>query len=131
MPTSFEWLIGFSCFGLLALLYLLYQLIEIFRDFVSVLKEFITLLIRQDGSIDKMRLHRFRHTVGTLLAAEGREIIQIMRQLGITQEKTLQRYIDKKGNQKIIAGNVDAISKGLFGMLNQSKVSHYAESRPA
>ena len=41
MPTSFEWLIGFSCFGLLALLYLLYQLIEIFRDFVSVLKEFI------------------------------------------------------------------------------------------
>ena len=78
-------------------------------------------LIRQDGSIDKMRLHRFRHTVGTLLAAEGREIIQIMRQLGITQEKTLQRYIDKKGNQKIIAGNVDAISKGLFDMLNQSE----------
>jgi len=46
---------------------------------------------------------------------------EFMRQLGITQEKTLQRYIDKKGNQKIIAGNVDAISKGLFGMLNQSK----------
>lgn len=44
-----------------------------------------------------------------------------MRQLGITQEKTLQRYIDKKGNQKIIAGNVDAISKGLFDMLNQSE----------
>lgn len=77
-------------------------------------------LARQAGSIDKMRLHRFRHTVGTLLAAEGREILQIMRQLGITQEKTLQRYIDKKGNQKIIAGNVDAISKGLFDMLNQS-----------
>ena len=28
-------------------------------------------LIRQAGSIDKMRLHRFRHTVGTLLAAEA------------------------------------------------------------
>ena len=67
-----------------------------------------------------MRLHRFRHTVGTLLAAEGRGNIQIMRQLGITQEKTLQRYIDKKGNQKIITGNVDAISKGLSDMLNQS-----------
>lgn len=78
-------------------------------------------LIRQAGSIDKMRMHRFRHTVGTLLAAEGREIVQIMRQLGITQEKTLQRYIDKKGNQKIIAGNVGAISKGLSDMLNQSE----------
>lgn len=81
-------------------------------------------LIRQAGSIDKMRLHRFRHTVGTLLAAEGREIIQIMRQLGITQEKTLQRYIDKKGNQKIIAGNVDAISKGLSDMLYQTRTVH-------
>jgi len=77
-------------------------------------------LARQAGSIDKMRPHRFRHTVGTLLAAEGREILQIMRQLGITQEKTLQRYIDKKGNKKIIEGNVDAINKGLFDMLNQS-----------
>ena len=77
-------------------------------------------LIRQAGSIDKMRLHRFRHTVGTLLAAEGRGNIQIMRQLGITQEKTLQRYIDKKGNQKIITGNVDAISKGLPDMVNRA-----------
>ena len=67
-----------------------------------------------------MRLHRFRHTVGTLLAAEGRGNIQIMRQLGITQEKTLQRYIDKKGNQKIITGNVDAISKGLPDMVNRA-----------
>lgn len=41
MPTSFEWYMGFSCFGLLALLYLLYQFIEVFREFVSVLKEFI------------------------------------------------------------------------------------------
>lgn len=41
MPASFEWFIGFSCFGLLAVLYLLYQLIEVFREFVSVLKEFI------------------------------------------------------------------------------------------
>ena len=71
-----------------------------------------------------MRLHRFRHTVGTLLAAEGRVNIQIMRQLGITQEKTLQRYIDKKGNQKIIAGNVDAISKGLSDMLYQTRTVH-------
>lgn len=86
-------------------------------------------LVRQAGNIDKMRLHRFRHTVGTLLAAEGREIIQIMRQLGITQEKTLQRYIDKKGNQKIIDGNVDAISNGLLDMLNQSgKISVDSEA---
>jgi len=41
MPTSFEWFIGFSCFGLLALLYLLYEFIQVFREFVSVLKEFL------------------------------------------------------------------------------------------
>lgn len=41
MPTSFEWYMGFSCFGMIALLYLLYQFIEVFREFVSVLKEFI------------------------------------------------------------------------------------------
>ena len=78
-------------------------------------------LVRQAGSIDKMRLHRFRHTVATLLVAEGRGKMQIMKQLGITQEKTLQRYVDEQGNQKIIAGNVDAISKGLSDMLNQSE----------
>ena len=39
MPTSFEWFIGFSCFGLLALLYLLNRLIDILREFISVLKE--------------------------------------------------------------------------------------------
>lgn len=77
-------------------------------------------LSQQVGDIDVMRLHRFRHTVATLLVAEGRENMQIMRQLGITQEKTLNRYVDKKGNQKIIAGNVNAISKGLSDMLNQS-----------
>lgn len=65
-------------------------------------------LIRQAGSIDKMRLHRCRHTVATLLVAEGREILQIMQQLGITEEKTLRRYVDEPGNEKIIAGNVDA-----------------------
>lgn len=72
---------------------------------------------RVDGGIDKMRLHRFRHTVGTLLAAEGREVLQIMRQLGITQEKTLQRYIDKKGNKKIMDGNTQAISEGLSDLI--------------
>lgn len=77
----------------------------------------------QPESMDKMRLHRFRHTVGTLLAAEGREVLQIMRQLGITQEKTLQRYIDKKGNKKIMDGNVQAISKGLSGMIGQESTS--------
>ena len=41
MLTSLEWFIGFSCFGLVALLYLLYQFIEVFREFVSVLKEFL------------------------------------------------------------------------------------------
>lgn len=78
-----------------------------FRDKVN------SYLARQNGWLDKMRLHRFRHTVGTLLAAEGRETIQIMRQLGINQEKTLLRYIDKKGNKKIIDGNKNAISQGL------------------
>lgn len=62
---------------------------------------------------DSIRLHRCRHTVGTLLAAEGREIIQIKRQLGITQDSTVNKYIDKKRNQKIIEGNVQAISRGL------------------
>lgn len=76
-------------------------------------------LARQSGDIDKMRLHRLRHTVGTLLAAEGREVLQIMRQLGITQEKTLQRYIDKKGNKKIMEGNVQAISQGLSEIVGQ------------
>ena len=63
--------------------------------------------------MDKVRLHRCRHTVGTLLAAEGREVIQIKRQLGITQDKTLDKYVDKSGNKKIIEGNVQAISRGL------------------
>lgn len=63
--------------------------------------------------MDKVRLHRCRHTVGTLLAAEGREIIQIKRQLGITQDSTVNKYIDKKRNKKIIDGNMQAISRGL------------------
>ncbi len=41
MPTSFEWYLGFSCFGMVILLYLLYQLIEVFKEFVSMLKEFM------------------------------------------------------------------------------------------
>lgn len=77
-------------------------------------------LARQSGSIDKMRLHRCRHTVATLLVAEGRETPQIMQQLGITEEKTLQRYIDEPGHQKIITENVEAISKGLLDMVNKA-----------
>ena len=76
-------------------------------------------LARQSGSIDKMRLHRCRHTVATLLVAEGRETPQIMQQLGITEEKTLQRYIDEPGHQKIITEHVGAISKGLLDMVNK------------
>ncbi|MDE6280264.1 MAG: hypothetical protein K2M15_00460, partial [Oscillospiraceae bacterium] len=63
--------------------------------------------------MDKMRLHRCRHTVGTLLAAEGREVLQIKRQLGITQDQTLDKYIDISRNKKIIEGNMQAISRGL------------------
>ncbi len=86
-----------------------------FRDRVN---DYLT---GQENGIDSIRLHRLRHTVGTLLAAEGREILQIMRQLGITQEKTLQRYIDKKGNQKIMDGNVQAIQKGLSGIIGKKE----------
>lgn len=42
MPSfSIEWFIGFSCFGLIGLLYLLYQLIEVLREYISVLKDFL------------------------------------------------------------------------------------------
>ncbi len=85
-----------------------------FRDRVN---DYLT---RQAGSIDKMRLHRCRHTVATLLVAQGRELLQIMQQLGITEEKTLKRYVDEPGNEKIIAENVDAISKGLSDMINRA-----------
>lgn len=76
-------------------------------------------LARQSEGVDKMRLHRFRHTVATLLAAEGREVYHMMRQLGITQEKTLNNYVDKKGNKKIMDGNVYAISKGLSEIVGE------------
>lgn len=85
-------------------------------------------LAGQDSGMDKMRLHRFRHTVGTLLAAEGRETIQIMRQLGINQEKTLLRYIDKKGNKKIIDGNTNAISQGLAEIIETHTGNSGAEN---
>lgn len=41
MPTSFEWFIGFCSFGMIGLLYLLYQLIEVLKEYVSVLKEIL------------------------------------------------------------------------------------------
>ena len=41
MPTSFEWFMGFSCCSMVVLLYLLYELIGVFKEFVSVLKELI------------------------------------------------------------------------------------------
>lgn len=41
MTASFDFLVGFSCCSMVILLYLLYQFIEVFREFVSVLKEFI------------------------------------------------------------------------------------------
>lgn len=36
---SIEWLIGLCTFGLIGLLYLLYQLIEVLREYISILKE--------------------------------------------------------------------------------------------
>ena len=42
-----------------------------------------------------------------------------MRQLGITQENTLQRYIDQKANDQIISSNTQAISQGLSDMIGQ------------
>lgn len=74
---------------------------------------------RVSGDIDKMRLHRFRHTVATILASRGQEVLQVMRQLGITQENTLQRYIDQKANDQIISSNTQAISQGLSDMIGQ------------
>lgn len=74
---------------------------------------------RVNGDIDKMRLHRFRHTVATILASRGQEVLQVMRQLGITQENTLQRYIDQKANDQMISSNTQAISQGLSNMIGQ------------
>lgn len=76
-------------------------------------------LSRVDGDMDKMRLHRFRHTVATILASQGQEVLQVMRQLGITQEDTLLRYIDQTANDRIISSNTQAISKGLSDMTGQ------------
>ena len=76
-------------------------------------------LDRQSDSTDSIRLHRCRHTVATLLVAEGREVEQIKKQLGITKEETLGKYIDKQGNNKIIAGNTEAISNGLHGLIEK------------
>ena len=41
MPPSFQFFMGFSCCSMVVLLYLLYELIGVFKEFVSVLKEFI------------------------------------------------------------------------------------------
>lgn len=39
MPAPFEFIGGFMCCGLLIVLYLLNRLIDILREFISVLKE--------------------------------------------------------------------------------------------
>lgn len=41
MPISFDFILGLSCFGLLALVRLLYELIEVLKEYVSVLKEIL------------------------------------------------------------------------------------------
>lgn len=46
-------------------------------------------------------------------------MLQVMRQLGITQEDTLLRYIDQTANDRIISSNTQAISKGLSDMTGQ------------
>lgn len=41
MPISLDFMLGLSCFGLLALIRLLYELIEVLREYISVLREFL------------------------------------------------------------------------------------------
>lgn len=41
MTASFELLVGFSCCSMVILLYLLYQFIEVFKELVSILREFL------------------------------------------------------------------------------------------
>ncbi len=39
MPASFEFFLGFSCFGIVALLYLLNEFIGLLRELVELLRE--------------------------------------------------------------------------------------------
>lgn len=41
MPISFGFILGLSCFGLLALVRLLYELIVVLKEYISVLKEIL------------------------------------------------------------------------------------------
>lgn len=41
MPPLFSFFIGVSCLAIVILIYLLYRFIEIFREFVSVLREYL------------------------------------------------------------------------------------------
>lgn len=41
MTVSLDFALGLSCFGLLALIHLLYELIEVLREYISVLREFL------------------------------------------------------------------------------------------
>lgn len=39
MTASFDFLVGFSCCGMVILLYLLYELLQVSRELVSLLRE--------------------------------------------------------------------------------------------
>lgn len=41
MIASPDFILGLSCFGLFALIRLLYELIEVLREYIAVLREFI------------------------------------------------------------------------------------------
>jgi len=41
MPTSFEWYMGFSCCSMVILLYLLNGLIDVLKELVSILREYL------------------------------------------------------------------------------------------
>lgn len=41
MTASPDFILGSSCFGLLALIRLLYELIEVLKEYISVLREFL------------------------------------------------------------------------------------------
>ncbi len=41
MTVPVDFLIGFSCCGIVAALYLLYEFIELFREFLSILREIL------------------------------------------------------------------------------------------
>lgn len=59
----------------------------------SGLRSSVKKCLKKGGYTERFGLHQIRHTVGTMLAEDGRSEVQIMHQLGITQSSVVQRYI--------------------------------------